>query len=380
MDKPIDIFRAGTHTAMSGVTCSFSETDLDAMARVYDPALHEAPIVVGHPAHDAPAYGWVRSLARAGEVLQAVPDQVDASFAELVAAGRFKKISASFYAPGAPNNPTPETYYLRHVGFLGAQPPAVKGLRTPAFADGEAGVVTLEFGDWSDRQNASLWRRLREFFIEQWGADKADAVLPSYSIESLEEAAREPDPPAIPSAMPAYSEHSMTQTTQGGGQPSDDLAARATALAAQQADLDAREAKLREAEAETRRRAHADFAERLVSQGRLLPRERDGLVAFMEAQAADQTLVFGEGDGAFSGQSLDWFKQFLARQPVQVDFSERSGAEQGAAPAARFKAPPDSAVDPGRLELLNRALAYQEAHQGTSYADAVMIVSQQTGA
>lgn len=379
MDTPIDIFRAGTHTAMSGTTIAFSETDLDAMARAYDPSRHEAPIVVGHPAHDAPAYGWVKSLARAGEVLQAVPDQVDTSFAELVAAGRFKKVSASFYAPGAPNNPAPETYYLRHVGFLGAQPPAVKGLRTPAFADGETGVVTLEFGDWSDQQNASLWRRLREFFIEQWGADKADAVLPSYSIESLEEAAREPAPEAM-SSSPAYSEHSMSQPNQGGAQPSDDLAAREAALAAQQAELDARAAKLCEAEAASRRRAHADFAEQLISQGRLLPRERDGLLAFMSAQDEAGTLEFGEGETAFKGAALDWFKRFLSSQPVQVDFSERSAAEQGAAPTGRFKAPSDSAVDPGRLELHHRALAYQEAHQGTSYVDAVTIVSQQTGA
>ena len=77
---------------------------------------------------------------------------MDAAFAETVAAGRFKKIFASFYSPDAPANPVPGVYYLRHVGFLGAQPPAVTGLRSPEFADNEAGVV--EFADWGDLKNA----------------------------------------------------------------------------------------------------------------------------------------------------------------------------------------------------------------------------------
>jgi len=142
--KPLQIFKPGRHTAMSGAELAFSESDLAATAAAYDPALAEAPIVVGHPAADAPAYGWVKALAFAEGGLEAEPDQVDPAFAEMVAAGRFKKISASFYPPESPKNPVPGVYYLRHVGFLGAQPPAVKGLRAPSFAEGDE-AVTLEF-------------------------------------------------------------------------------------------------------------------------------------------------------------------------------------------------------------------------------------------
>jgi hypothetical protein len=31
--------------------------------------------------------------------------------------------------------------YLRHVGFFGAQPPAVKGPKSASFADGEQRVI-----------------------------------------------------------------------------------------------------------------------------------------------------------------------------------------------------------------------------------------------
>lgn len=61
--KHLHIFKPGRQTAMSGVTLDFSESDLEASARAYDPAKHEAPIVIGHPKHDAPAYGWVKYAA-----------------------------------------------------------------------------------------------------------------------------------------------------------------------------------------------------------------------------------------------------------------------------------------------------------------------------
>lgn len=143
------IFRAGTHTAMDGQELHFSDADLTATAAAYDPAKHEAPLVIGHPATDGPAYGWVKSLTvhpgQSGRELGATSGPVAPEFAGAVNAGLYKKISASFYPPHAKSNPVPGVYYLRHVGFLGAQPPAVKGLPPPAFADSDAeGLVTVE--------------------------------------------------------------------------------------------------------------------------------------------------------------------------------------------------------------------------------------------
>ncbi len=138
---------------MSGATLQFSEADLQQTVAAYDPARHEAPLVVGHPAHDLPAYGWVQSLSFNEGAIDATPAQVNPQFADMVAAGAFKKISASFYSPASPANPVPGVYYLRHVGFLGAQPPAVKGLRNPQFADTEDGVLTFEFAEPIDQVN-----------------------------------------------------------------------------------------------------------------------------------------------------------------------------------------------------------------------------------
>ena len=166
--KQLHIFRAGIHQPMQGGALEFREADLAATAAAYDPALGEAPLVVGHPKTDAPAYGWVRALRAEGGDLVAEPHQVEPAFAEMVQAGRFKKISASFYTPNHPSNPKPGAFYLKHVGFLGAAAPAVKGLRDVAFAADEADVVTLEFA--ADGA-VSGWRR----FIPAWAGNTQTA-------------------------------------------------------------------------------------------------------------------------------------------------------------------------------------------------------------
>lgn len=134
--KAVEVFRSGRHVSEGGDTHTFSAADVAAIARSYDPAVREAPLTIGHPASDLPAYGWVKSLSASPDGrLDANFHQVDPAFAELVSAGRYKKRSAAFYPPGHHSNPTPGQWYLRHVAWLGAQPPAISGLRDHSFAD-----------------------------------------------------------------------------------------------------------------------------------------------------------------------------------------------------------------------------------------------------
>lgn len=192
--QDIEIFRPGTFTSASGDKLTFGLSDLQAVADGYKP--EDAPIVVGHPKHNAPAYGWVSGLRVDGDRLLATPHQVDPAFAEMVRAGRFRKISASFYSPEAEGNPNPGSYYLRHVGFLGAQAPAVKGLKPVEFATDATGTVTFEFGEYSDRMVARLFRQLREWMIGKHGQEEADKALPSFEVDALQDEAAREEPTA----------------------------------------------------------------------------------------------------------------------------------------------------------------------------------------
>lgn len=354
--KTIEIFKAGKQTASNGKVIDFSEADLQASAKAYNPQLHEAPIVVGHPKEDAPAYGWIKGLSFAESSLLASPDQVDASFAELVKQGKFKKVSASFYLPNSPQNPSPGVYYLRHVGFLGAMPPAVKGLKPVTFAGAEEGVIA--FGDWEDTVVARLFRSLREWIIDKFGIEEADKVVPSWNVSDLETSA------AIPEEIgtPAYTERPATQTARSkeGQMTPEEIAAKKAELDKRDAEFAEREKKLKTQEIAVRHAGHVSFADGLVKTGKMLAAQRDHAVALLDFAAGIEggTVEFGEKKQT-AAESL---KAFFSAHPVIVEFREIAGEDS----------------DPGKDGDPEKEIAnYMEKHQGATYREAALAVSEQ---
>lgn len=347
--KPLHIFKPGKHVAMSGASLNFSESDLAATVRAYDPALHEAPLVIGHPKHDAPAAGWVKSLTNSAQGLIAEPHQVAPEFAEQVASGAYKKISASFYHPDSPSNPVPGVYYLRHVGFLGAQPPAVKGLRPIELAEGEEGVV--EFADFGHEMGASIFRKLREWLIGQFGQETADRVVPSWEIDSIAEVARreEQHSPAFTEPQPKSTTEEVTTVT-----PEEQAALEAenTRLKNQ---LQQHQEEKRRLSQEATHSANVAFAEELVAAGKLLPKHTAALIATLDfAEDGDAPLEFGEGDARQPVSA--GLKAIFGDLPQQIDFAEQaSGARRnGDAPVAELEFA-EKNTDPDRLALHARA-------------------------
>lgn len=315
-NTPLHIFKTGTQTDMRGTVLTFSEADLAACAAAYDPAVHEAPIVIGHPKTDDPAWGWVASLKSDGTGLFAEPSQVDPAFSELVDAGRYKKISASFYLPDSPANPVPGVYYLRHVGFLGAQPPSIKGLKQVEFSEADEGVI--EFADWDDVVNASMWRQFREWIIGKFGLEEADKAIPSWQVSTLEDEARKPEPDVSDSLkpFPAFAETPAQENTVSPEE--------AQRLATENAAL---KAKLAAADLTQRTTDFSEFLSGLVTAGKVLPVEQADLLNFAQSLDVAQTVEFGEGDAKVTHNHLDAFKQLLSARPVVVDFSEHAKGE-----------------------------------------------------
>lgn len=369
------IFRRGTHVSSAGERLTFTEAQLRASAAAYDPSVHEAPIVVGHPRDNAPAYGWVGTLSydEGAGALEAEERQIDPAFAELREAGRFKKRSASFYHPDSPSNPVPGVFYLRHVGYLGAQPPAVKGLRDAPFSEAEEGVV--EFTDAG--MLARLFRGLREYFIEQHDVDTADRVLPSYLVEDLAaESAIQSD-----ASMPAYSDsadggNTVTTTAKSTQQPAASAAQQtspdADELARRQAEIDAREASFAEREqriaAEERRvreREHAEFVESLVKDGRIMPRHQPAMTALLTGLPAAE-IEFAEGDSQVKKAPADVLRDILTSLPTHIDYSERAGSDRPAPTSSQQQNPRALARKAGdRVEAARRegrSLSFTEAY------------------
>jgi hypothetical protein len=380
--KPFELFKAGRHTAASGSTIAFSDDELRAAVAAYDPALHEAPIVVGHPRENAPAYGWIKALAFDDGTITADPAQVDEAFAEMVQAGRFKKRSASFYLPTAPNNPTPGSYYLRHVGFLGAVPPAVKGLKDVQFNDAEEGVVEFTDSDrWAWGSLAALLRGLREWVIGEKGLEVADKILPSYAVADIESAARAPSTdPALPASYSEDETMNLQELTQQVATLTAEKAAitaerdtlktqvgKVADFAEQDAALKVRETALAAAEKAISRTRVDARVEGAIKAGRLLPKDRTHTINFAMAlddgESGQMTIDYGEGAAAKKVTLRESYLLTLEAAPKIVDYTERAAAGDGPAEGA---ADPQAIADKAReirakAEADGKTLSFTEA-------------------
>lgn len=345
MTIEIPIFKSGTHIAMSGDAHTYTESDLSATATAYDPALFDAPAVIGHPEHNGPAWGWVESLAIKGGMLWARLRDLDASFVEMVRAKRFKKISASFYLPDSPANPKPGVFYLRHVGFLGAAAPALKTLPAVNLSESDGAV----------------------FYEEKMYYHPAMNLMQSGQNNPLN-----------------HTENPMPQENKDDLK---DILAKVAKLEAENAQLKTQSSNFQEQatvaqttlverERAAKHESHVAFCEKLVTEGRLLPVAKHVAVAALDLIAAqEKPLEFSEGDGKVQ-LTADKFKAALSSFPKVVDFGEKAAdsgsSTQKTTPAVNV--PSGFDVDAKSTALHNKAVAYMELHPGTEYLSAIIAV------
>lgn len=333
MSKRIQIFRPGKHTTSAGQAIEFSASDVESIAASYDPAVGHAPIVVGHPKQDSPAYGWVRDLSVSDGHLVAELDQVNPDFSEAVKSGAYKHVSAAFYAPNSKANPKPGSYYLRHVGFLGAQPPAIKGLQPVEFAEGAAADVEIEI-EFSEAGDSAAGPTAGSTAVtpvpsdnpspsELPGSDGSEPSPPPtpVGVQTDHPASGQPKTPAVAEAEPGSAKEAAPAGAEG-----DSPEAKLAELARKEAELDARLKALAAAEQAAKRTEATAFAESMVGQGRLLPRDRSGLVEVLLAMPA-VNIEFAEGGKQQSIDPAKWLREFVSQAPQRIEFSELAAGD-----------------------------------------------------
>ena len=388
--KSIEIFKAGKRVSNDGTTYDITADDVVGCASCYDPSVHEAPLVIGHPKTDDPAWGWVAVLQTDGAgSLSANFAEVDPEVEKLVDASRYKKISASFYQPTHPSNPIPGKWYLRHVGLLGAVPPSVKGLGAVNFSDADGCV---EFAEYVEERATGLFRKIRDWMIGKFGQEEADRVIPNWEIDSMnqsiaaENARKElSQPDHYPRASFAEGEPPSESKTDAQ-QPTDlqpvpptqqektemteqEKAAIARAEAAE-AELTQLKATQAAAIVAASHQANADFAEGLVKGGKVQPAHKDLITQALDyiehPQAA--TADFGEGDAKKPLAAA--LREFLGGMQVKPIFGEvATSVAAGANQTSIHTHANFSEADPSSLSHHQRASALV-ASAGISYEEA----------
>ncbi|MCP9222747.1 hypothetical protein MKP08_08315 [Erythrobacter sp. LQ02-29] len=328
MDQPtpatpsIRILRPGTFTSVEGKQITFGQAELQAIADGYDADSDPAPLVIGHPKMDDPAWGWVGSLSVEGGELVARPDTIEAGFAERVRKGDYRKVSARLYEPGNPHNPKPGSFYLKHIGFLGAHAPGVKGLGTVQFAEGEEdATVTID-------------------------------------TQPKEEPMSDKTKPAKP-------------TTTTGGDQDASFAEREAELTRREREADERERKQKKAAADARHEANASFAEGLVKDAKLAPAGKDlvtGLLDRLGELDTDATVSFGEGESIKPEAAL---KKLLSDATPLISFGEQAKPTPHGNGHISFAAPAGYSVPEESQQLHAAAKKLQTANPDLPWMDAV---------
>lgn len=372
------VFKVGTHKDGAGRDLQFTEEQIDEIIRMNEGRLAEVKAVLGHPRTDDPAYGETGALKKVVKdgvaYLYAKLKNAVAEFAEMVNAGMYNRVSIALYPD----------LRLRHIGFLGATPPAVKGLAPVQFEDGEAAEMVIEFSEreqWAMsgalKSVGRMFQRLRDFLVGEYGAEKADTVVPSEQLDWLREDAIEVQP--TPEPGPVFNE---PHPDSGGDMPDEKVQQQLEELQGQFNELkaqlttvtqerDALKGTIAESERKQLRTECMAFADALVNEGRLIPAQRDIVVGVMEQLAPAGEYEFAEG---VSEKPLDAFKKLLRTYPERIEFAEvatkGAAGKGGAAGTDELAEFAEGDVDEGQLAMHRRALEIQKS-DGVSYRDAV---------
>lgn len=302
----IEIARVGKVADSNGVSRDLTPDWIQTVIANYSAGPHEAPAVLGHPDNDtAPAHGWVQEIRLNGDLLEARFADTNDEFENAIERGEYKKRSASFYL-NPPN--------LRHVGFLGAQPPAIKGLRDIQFVEGDSFAVEtfnlqeknmgLEDTD-VEKVTEGVFEKVKAFFNKSPEAKPAEANSTEFSEAKLQEMING----AVKAATAEFAEKVETLT-----KANTDL----------QAKVDGQIGNGVQAQI-------ASFVESIPAEKGKHYLKRAGILEFAEslaaADAADEkkAISFSEGDGTVEFSRLEWFKQLISELPDMIQFGEKFG-------------------------------------------------------
>ena len=259
-----EVFRCGSHVDHSGTLRTITERDIDRAIKSY--RRNSAPVVVGHPTLNAPAFGWVEAFRRVGSTVQARCSQVAPEFVDLVKRGLYKNRSLSFNHDGS----------FRHIGFLGAAAPAVKGLEEIYFAQ-QGDFVTVELQE----SNAAA------------AVDTVDTIAEE-AVEPVKATATDPPIPEPAKATVAETATQMQAEVKGTIEE----------LTRKVQDLEHR---LSAEQAQRRRMEFAAYADDLIRDRRIEPATKDKIIGTLEALHAGEAANFASPDNS----SLNTFKSLL---------------------------------------------------------------------
>ncbi len=368
----MEIFRAGKQTDSSGNTQTWTEADLDEIIEATNEMKDSVPAVIGHPKENAPAFAWFEpnELFRKGKKLFARMSDITAEFGEALKRKNFKHRSIALRSNKS----------LKHIGFFGGAPVAVKGMADFAYSEGEdLQIIKVEFGEgeFADMDSAfglrtvgRVFQSLRDFMIGEKGLETADQIISQFAIDNLKET-RVTEPKVMENFKETPKEDkNMDYKAEFEAKEIEvttltaDLEAKTAESGEFQEKLTASEAKNKElqtsidnAASEQKASERNAFVEGLINDKKMDPADKQQTLINLEALEGKEALEFGEGDDKVSRTPLDNYKLSLESKKSSVTPGTAFGEVSPA--AASLEA-----------QIKEKAEAIQEKDGGT-YGEAI---------
>jgi len=284
----LEVIKSGEYPGKIPVTRALLEHNAEHLNRLArDESFSGVPYVLGHPDTNHPAYGWASefkvssngesgnecgwSLFVRGKVHEALRKAIDAGF--------YKNISVAF---------NKATMLLRHIGFLGAVPPAVDGMQPIKFTPGEEletykSEFAAQDGDQKQKGHAMGGFNFN-YETDAWEYRNAKGEVVD-APEGVSAPAFKPEAP---------------KPAQAAGTGDKDFSAGLADLEKTVATLKADKEKLAaDVEAERERRkfdAAKAFVDTLVKDEKLTPAQAGGMAEFMAALPDDAEMSFADAE------------------------------------------------------------------------------------
>jgi len=202
--KWMPVLKTGTFKDKNGKVVTVKTEDLDRVIESTN-LTSDPQLVVEHPKFDEVGFGAVAQLKRVGEILFALPKEVNDKFKKAVNDGKL---------PGRSVTLDEKTFALKNISFLPPEiKPAVAGLgdysfstsplpspyqgegiafqlilpgENNSFADLETSnfeFAQYEVSSWPFRNIRMIFRNLKNKWIEKFGKEEADELFPEWDIE-----------------------------------------------------------------------------------------------------------------------------------------------------------------------------------------------------
>ncbi len=144
----VEAFEAGEQTDSYGRVNTWTSEDIRDIAKRYNESKSKdpKPVVLGHPKENtaAPAMGWIEFAKEKGGKLLLKIGELNKDFVAALKSGAYKTRSTSL-------KETPEGDTINHLGFLGANAPAIKGLMPLNFnTEPNERLFTFDFNQETD--------------------------------------------------------------------------------------------------------------------------------------------------------------------------------------------------------------------------------------